>query len=200
MSFILDALRKSDKKRQETNTPRLDTVHVSLPIAKQRRPLWIYLVLAVLLMNVGGLVWFLNRPSQPGVVDAEIVQQQSALPERGAPVDAEPQLKTVKQPIPQILTEEAARSVSTPESGRPLLGRQVFAIDELPVAVQRRIPQLHMSLHAYSKAGGSVGMVRVNDQILRQGAKLDGKFLLEEIRADGAVFRFDGYSFLLPRN
>lgn len=203
MSFILDALRKSDKKRQESTAPGLDTVHEPAPAADRSRPLWSYLLVAVLLLNVGLLVWFFSAEPRAPVADVNIVQQQPAI-EAVAPL---PVVKspppTVKPPVPQVVTSEPLRQTNQsvpPEPNRPPTERSVYALSELPVAVQRRIPALHMSLHAYGNEAGFAGMVRVNEQILRAGSELEGNLLLEEIRADGAVFRFEGYRFLLPRN
>ena len=66
MSFILDALKKSDHKRQETSAPRLDTVHDPTPAQKRRRPLLIGLVLLVVLVNGGVLLWFLLTTPEAG--------------------------------------------------------------------------------------------------------------------------------------
>ena len=99
-----------------------------------------------------------------------------------------------------ILPQTTSEPVSQPQPEQHASEQRVYAISELPTAVQRRIPPLHMSLHAYNKANPAAGMVRVNEQILRPGATLDGKYLLAEISAEGAVFSFEGYRFLLPRD
>lgn len=199
MSFILDALKKSDNKRQESSPPRLDTVHNSVPRTGRRRPAWLGLLLAVLLLNAGVLVWLLifAQPTPP-VATNTVSQQANTLSAEPAPV-AKPTPQIDKQPLPQVLPANSASQEVPSRASRPVVDRRIYAVSELPVAVQRRIPELHMSLHAFNKSSPSAGMIRVNEQILRQGGKLDGKILLEEIQADGAVFRFEGYRFLLPR-
>lgn len=202
MSFILDALKKSDSKRQESSPPRLDTVHHSVPQTGRRRPLWIGLLLALLVLNVGLLVWFFAVDRQAPAIAISTVQPQPT-PQTVAPAAVAPsplQPQTAEPPLPQRVVPKQSSLAASPAANRPLRDRRIYTISELPAAVQRRIPELHMSLHAYNKTSPAAGMVRVNAQILRAGAKLDGKYLLEEINADGAVFRFDGYRFLLPRN
>lgn len=51
MSFILDALKKLDHKRQHGSVPDLMTVHEPVPQELKRRPLWLYLFLGALLVN-----------------------------------------------------------------------------------------------------------------------------------------------------
>jgi cytoskeletal protein RodZ len=69
---------------------------------------------------------------------------------------------------------------------------------DLSSTLRGRIPELHMSVHAYS-ADPSGGLIRVNNKMLRPGAYLDDGLRLEAITRDGAVFSYAGQKFLLPR-
>lgn len=69
---------------------------------------------------------------------------------------------------------------------------------ELSSTLRSRLPELHMSVHAYS-AEPSGGLVRVNNKMLRPGAYLQEGIRLEEITRGGAVFSYAGQKFLLPR-
>jgi general secretion pathway protein B len=51
MSFILDALKKLEQKRQRGSVPDLMTVHVPFSQEPKKRLLWPYLVLGVLILN-----------------------------------------------------------------------------------------------------------------------------------------------------
>jgi hypothetical protein len=195
MSFILDALKKSDKKRQESAAPRLDTVHDPVPPRPARRPVWWSLFGVVVVVNLAWMLWFFSAEHQDaGPVTGQQGNPQPEIP--GQPVKpnqtlhATPTQQTAVVRPQQTVTAEVLIDDT----------RQLLRLSELPLAVQRTIPQLHMSLHAFNKADPAAGMVRVNEQILRQGDKLAGKYLLEEITAEGAVFRAQGYRFLLPRN
>ena len=58
MSFILDALKKLEQKRQQGSVPDLMTIHDSEPDEKKKRSLWPFLLLAALLLNAVFLtVW-----------------------------------------------------------------------------------------------------------------------------------------------
>jgi len=201
MSFILDALRKSDKKRQEMTAPKLDTVHARPDShGGQKKPFWILLLVFVLLINLCLLGWYLLRPQPPeGTLAASETSLENAveMPPRAQAPATPGAVSTRPQSSPPQPASEPARQ---PQPLQRAAGQRIYPISELPADVQRRIPALHMSLHAHNKANPAAGLVRVNDQILRPGASLDGKYLLEEIKVEGAVFKFEGYRFLLPRD
>lgn len=57
MSYILDALKKSEKERKRNPVPDIMTVQdIQMPGTK-KRPLWILMILAVLLLNAAVLIW-----------------------------------------------------------------------------------------------------------------------------------------------
>ena len=179
--------------------PRLDTVHASVKTSS-RKTLGLLLLGLVLLLSLGLVGWFSLWRQKPDVTTASPSSQPAEIIERQAPV-ALPAVPAATKVRPQAVPQQPVSEVAVQQqSGRALPESQIYAISELPVSVQRRIPPMHMSLHAYNKANPAAGMVRINERILRQGTKLDDKYLLEEISVEGAVFRFEGYRFLLPRN
>jgi general secretion pathway protein B len=94
MSYILDALKKSDQERQRGTVPNLQTVQVPLPGEPERRARWPQVVaLALLLLNAGLLVWWLRswHSAIPKAVDQPGTGLQSTAKSKGvahAPVDA----------------------------------------------------------------------------------------------------------------
>ncbi|MFZ3136675.1 MAG: general secretion pathway protein GspB [Thermodesulfovibrionales bacterium] len=57
MSYILDALKKTEKERKRGSVPDIMTVQdIKIPGTK-KRPLWILLILVVLLLNAAVLIW-----------------------------------------------------------------------------------------------------------------------------------------------
>ena len=57
MSYILDALKKSEKERKRGSVPDIMTVQdIQMPGTK-KRPLWILLILVFLLLNAVVLIW-----------------------------------------------------------------------------------------------------------------------------------------------
>ena len=69
MSYILDALKKSDQERQRGTVPNLQTVQAPLTGEPERRARWPQVVALALLLNAGLLVWWL-RPWQSAISKA----------------------------------------------------------------------------------------------------------------------------------
>jgi len=59
MSFILDALKKSESDRQRQNGPALFEVKVAPP--RTRLPLWAIAIALLLAVNAGVVAWMLLR-------------------------------------------------------------------------------------------------------------------------------------------
>lgn len=90
------------------------------------------------------------------------------------------------------------REIAPPDTSEPVAtAARIYAINELPSHLRQQLPRLHMSVHAYSEGGG--GLIRLNDKIMRVGSYLDGRYRLEEITPDGAVFSVQGTHFSVPR-
>jgi general secretion pathway protein B len=88
MSYILDALKKTEQERQRGTTPSLSSQQRKVPPQRPKRSVWLYLLLAVLLLNAGVLCWWL-KPWQRGSANTRSVAQtekkeQSASPASGA--------------------------------------------------------------------------------------------------------------------
>jgi general secretion pathway protein B len=102
MSFILDALKKLEQKRQRGSVPDLMTVHIPVPQEVKKRPIWPYLIIAALVLNAALLLVWLRPwiPSSnviiPAVKPASEVKQKSL----SAPKAAK-QRSTSEQPNPK---------------------------------------------------------------------------------------------------
>jgi general secretion pathway protein B len=65
MSYILDALKKSDEDRQRRRPASLDTLYAAEVEKPKKKSPWPYLVVCILVLNAGLLLWWL-RPWNPG--------------------------------------------------------------------------------------------------------------------------------------
>ncbi|MCK8603565.1 general secretion pathway protein GspB [Desulfoferrobacter suflitae] len=77
MSYILDALKKSDQERNRGAAPGLQTVHATPQPASSRRPWWIGLLLFALLLNAGLILYWL-RPWSAATPDLRAARQEKA--------------------------------------------------------------------------------------------------------------------------
>jgi general secretion pathway protein B len=77
MSYILDALKKSEKERKRGSVPDVMTVQdIQMPGTK-KRPVWILLILVVLLLNAVVLIWVSPwKSKKPQTVSAPAYDKQ----------------------------------------------------------------------------------------------------------------------------
>ena len=100
MSYILEALKKSEQERGHGGSPGIQTIHSSsLSYREHRKPLWPWLLFAILCVNLAMLVYFVLSRSdgdagmQPLVASAptptqvipEVPRQQPALAPKPEP-------------------------------------------------------------------------------------------------------------------
>jgi general secretion pathway protein B len=84
MSYILDALKKSEKKRMQGTVPDVLTAQEIVYREPKTRRLWLYLIIAALLVNVFALVWIAPwKSKKPGAVVESGVVTKVATEERG---------------------------------------------------------------------------------------------------------------------
>lgn len=119
MSFILDALRKSESDRQRQSGPALFEVKVTPP--KPRFPFWALALATLLVINIGVGAWvFLRRPppeqaaTQTAVTPASSAPQ-SAPPEASAAATHSVPVAAATMSAPPSSTAPARASASPPE-------------------------------------------------------------------------------------
>jgi general secretion pathway protein B len=133
MSYILDALRKIEQKRDREDPLRKPTFSGELPPERKKRPLWPYVLLAVLLLNAVVITFLVSRPktdkgSTGEVARAPIPPEPAVVAttaERGAiretakdQKEALPR-KDVAPPLGRTVEKEAKESVA-PGPAKPL--------------------------------------------------------------------------------
>lgn len=207
MSFILEALKKSENKRRKKSAQLPRTIHEPLAYKISRPRTWSFWILIFLVINTVVMIWFWGPWKQSTFSQLAIEQAQIEpfLPKKNAsvtpsPTDQADQQKTETLPVAkQFPVENDVKGHDINNLPLPRNEKQIYTFQQLPLSIQREIPALQMSLHAYNRADTKSSMIQVNNQIYRSGDKISDSLLLEKITADGAVLRFDGYLFLLPR-
>ena len=79
MSYILDALKKSEQERGHGNIPSVQTVHSSsLNYRDEKNTYWPYILIAAITVNILVVLYFiLDR--EPAVIDQNITADQTAI-------------------------------------------------------------------------------------------------------------------------
>jgi general secretion pathway protein B len=119
MSFILDALKKSESDRQRQNGPALFEVRVAPP--RTRLPMWAIAIALLLVVNLGVAMWMLVRHQHAGSAPGpELVGAPAAVPPSpGIPVPvvaASAPAGTATPPAPAVL---AASTTPPGAAGTP---------------------------------------------------------------------------------
>lgn len=192
MSYILDALKKSEQQRQHGVTPTLQVAQVT--VATPKRPAAFYYGLLAVVLLAGILIGLL-RPWQaeqlPAETDSMAVELHAQSPQ-AATISTITAPLNVDKETPQIPTPSDQQSADIKSAANQDL--QVVLIDELPLAIQREIPSMAIQLHAYSSIPGE-RLVSINSIRLREGGSLMLGLRLEQITPDGMIFSYKGYRF-----
>jgi general secretion pathway protein B len=108
MSYILDALKKSDQERQRGTVPNVHSVQVPLTSELRRRSWWLYAVASALLLNAGLLVWWLRpwKSEIPNSVAPKETSQQTTEPHKGLARDLVDARQAVSLQAPQASKQD----------------------------------------------------------------------------------------------
>jgi general secretion pathway protein B len=121
MSYILDALKKSEKERQRGTTPDLLTVQEPVLREKKKRPVWTYIIIAVLVLGTGLAAYRLipwqskNERSSPNTVAVQTSGPKTAEPmQPEVPHTITPQAGIKNQEVPPPINTIREKSLKTP--------------------------------------------------------------------------------------
>lgn len=214
MSYILEALKKSDQQRQRSAAPTLPAATVT--VVAVRQPVYYGLLAAVLLG--GGIVIGLLRPWQPAHESPEIAAKSPQASQQVAPAPlyrttgktaqelprmnsvsvAAPAVRMAAQPdTPAAVSAAKPGAVATAPITEKLADAapRAIAMAELPLSIQQEIPAMTIQFHAYSSKPAN-RLVGVNSLMLHEGESLMPGLRLEQITPEGMIFSFKGYRFL----
>lgn len=192
MSLILDALRKSEQERA-TLSPASGAPAVVASTRASRGVLLATAGIAVLLGAGAAVAW--RIATTPDEADLAPISVPVVAPP--APVPAAP-----PAPIPHgpSLTEQLAVPASRPIEAAPVVQvpAQVPWLRQLPEAFRRSLPPLAINIHVYSPVAADC-VLYINNRQYRPGDSIAPGLRLEKIVEDGAVLRYAGRDFKLPR-
>jgi general secretion pathway protein B len=228
MSFILDALKKSEIERQRQSVPGLMDTRSSP--RRNRLPIWVIALGVLLGMNLLVLTIVLTRKSAPAAHTSHVSPAGNAAPASAGAVPPETQHFSPLDPAPVYAPEipvpagESAAPVRSPTPRKfssdgpgttalhparrpdPLLtdedsraNQEVLpSINEINLTGAQALPELHLDVHVYATKPAE-RFVYVNMRKYHEGAALQEGPTIERIRRDGVVLSHQGLRFILPR-
>lgn len=186
MSYILDALKKSDQQRQRGATPMVQLAQAT-ETPPGRSALSRNGAIALTLIGVGiAIGWW--QPWRGAPVSAPMpVVQPVAVP---APMPAPSQI-SLPPPAPvQVEPTGPAPSVPEPVAPAPI------GATEAPPAIAQELPAIKISLHSYSANPGE-RIAMINGTLMKEGDTIAPGLRLEQITAEGVIVGYKGYR--IPR-
>lgn len=225
MSFILDALRKSESDRQQQAAPSLADARYDVPAKAGNR--WIPILALILAANVLIMAFmFLNDSTDADMrplASAGPVEPATALtPTKVRPLSKE--VATTPAPV-SVATAPPAESDApstrkiealpeTPASIKPepapeqsaanevtspvTISEGLPSLEQLVLAGMISLPPLHLDMHVYSIERPQ-RFVFINMSKYKEGERLTEGPTLEEITETGAVLNHQGNRFFLDR-
>jgi general secretion pathway protein B len=214
MSYILDALQKSEKERKNEGIPTLQTIHTprnTLPVGKiaggAKHLRWMLLILALIAIILGAM--FLENPEPNSSLEQRSTEQnehqEPSLPSK-KPTILTMQKKVRKSaqttpifpsqmPIEQdqntsrAIIREPSPLALTQDNENPVANpndSKIPLLRELPPSIRDAIPKMKFAGHVYS-TDRAQRMIMINQKILREGERVDSGLHLEEITWNGVI-------------
>ena len=210
MSFILDALKKSETERQRQNTPGFaDVPDATSP---PRAPRWLWVLGGLLGINLVVLLGVMLRPELnpmtaipapteafPDDVSAETSSEVSfsAMVEEAKKKQAVPVAESTTEGITDADPEPVGRTASVVRTPEKI--SQVYAtFNELRANGTIMLPDLHLDIHVYSEHPAE-RFIFVNMSKYRERGRLTEGPVVKEITPEGVILEHLGNGFLLPR-
>ncbi|AXS82059.1 general secretion pathway protein GspB [Marinobacter sp. Arc7-DN-1] len=204
MSYILDALRKSETERRQGRVPDLGQQVQLIHRPKKKRVSPVAWVAVALMLNAGVLAFVFWPGSQPPDQPAEQVEappvtpapEPEPEPEPESPVSL-PKAEAAAAPVPReratIIVPSSDSSQTFPPLPVPEQAGRVPHLVELPLSFQKSVPDLTFNSHIYSSSPAS-RRVMINNAYLRIGDSFSG-LRVEDITGEGVVLSLNGQRF-----
>jgi general secretion pathway protein B len=230
MSYILDALKKSDQERQQGASPNLHATHGPLIGLRressslfQQQAFWLISGGVVLFCIIFGIFYFRQHSffsdqdsTKPTVkpIDAAILspspETPATPPQLQADQGTEKNKLTSSRPAiiendKVVLSIAADKDTSEPSAGATPEAAQLSApllpfVEDLPDALRVKIPPLKFAGHTYAQKP-SQRIIIINDKILREGDMIAApNTFLKEITWEGVTIESNNILFRVKTN
>lgn len=225
MSFILDALKKSEIERQRQSMPGLMDAPTSQ--RRGRLPLWAILLGGLLAINLVILIIVLMRNGGPSPGASTLVKHDTSSAELKVPqVDehfsplSQAPVYAPEIPVPPAETTSSNKSAEAPAAPHAIAQRAaphafrrpdpvlteeeadndevLPTINEINLTGAQALAELHLDVHVYATRPAD-RFVFINMRKYKEGNTLQEGPVLERIRRDGVVLNYQGVRFILPR-
>ena len=208
MSFIMDALKKSETERQRQNAPGFADVPDGAD--PPRAPRWLWVLGGLLAVNLIVVSGMMLRPDPRPETDATATNE--TIPNDGQPEgeasfsEMVEQAKNTQPPKVAGATAEKSTGDKLAAEASPVsnlkppatITESYATFNDLRANGTLVLPDLHLDIHVYSDQPAE-RFVFVNMSKYREQATLAEGPLVKEITPEGVILEHLGNGFLLPR-
>jgi general secretion pathway protein B len=190
MSYILDALRKSDQQRRLGGVPTLATaaamsVPSEIPTIVVRRLLGLLLIAVI----ATAIIWL--RPSiMEMIMTGSVVAPAESPPALLPTQTAKPEVR-IKVAVPVVVTADEPGKGLVKSVQNEMPRRKLQVEPSKPESMRNALPVMSITVHAYSSKPED-RLVSINGQLLKEGDTLAPGLILEQITPEGMIFDYRG--------
>lgn len=195
MSYILEALKKSEQERQQGRVPGLQTLPPQLHDTVQPAK-WPYAVIGVLALSLvfmlGWMRPWARQDKLAGIQHSGIAQETAqAVPDQSSP------------PVSVLITEPTASSVKPAIVQKPVLEEPSLSLEsiphlrDIPSLVQQAIPDMEFAGHVYTSNPEQRSVI-INGRSMAEGETVVEGLKVEQITKAGVVFSYQTQLFQMP--
>ena len=207
MSFILDALKKSESDRQRKNRP--ESAHIPSGTEEPAPSRWLMIVVVLLLVNVVVVLVVTLWPDPADEVSlavADSVSQEADRPDSFRDLVANARDRQIGLPAetPAAITPPPATPTPQPQATTvpaptPSTSDTPYrSFNEVRADGTVQLPDLHLDLHVFDGRPAE-RFVFINMSKYGEGATLSEGPFVTEIVPEGVILEHNGARFLLPR-
>ena len=204
MSYILEALKKSERERRRGN---INTLQTSSQIVLSQRSMWIgFLIGVVALSTVAATAWFVNHQLAGPVAVRSAASPEPPRREPGreshqASNRAPGQALHSPTPTPRAPASSAAldTSAAPPQARSSGAVQRADNVDQLDPADRARIEGLSLNVVSYSDVPAR-RFIMVNQRIVHESETVGDGVVVKRILPNGALLDVGKYEVMLRPN
>lgn len=217
MSYILEALKKSEQERQIGHVPDISMVQETPHPVASRWPRWLlaaFVVNALILVAIAWRPWEMRTAQQvaPTVASAST---SSAVPAEAQPIVANAGVsESVSAPVAAVQDAETAEELPAPVTQMPppapvpVYKPKPISIEtepvlpprwqDLPSEERNNLPAPRIDVHVFAREPAR-RFVLINLRKYQEGDTVDEGATIESILADGIVLSYQGQRYRVDR-
>jgi general secretion pathway protein B len=183
MSLILDAIKKSERERQQQEVPSLASDHEDYQSNKPRRNHWPKII--GLLILIASIIYYVY-PQQQIIEKVEVITNtdNKNIPKQVQQSIIEPKIEQQKLTVSKKMTPTKV-PVNTKKSAAVILNAT-----ELDSELRNSLPEINFSSHVFT-GNSATSFVVLNDELLGVGEWFNEDIKIIQINKDGMVIVFE---------